>query len=263
MTSLAFMFVCVPECDAWDDKLEVKLADGNVVSAGSIDKKTPIYCPFHEDETPSAFVQIVPVTKKAFIHCSTCVKTFWKVERSLPEKCENYWSHSNKIYEFGIAGDRFFMSDIGHDKFYAFVDAVNKEKKDEAFRYLVSNKHIPSINLVRHLGDMTVEETTYQVDNAEGIVTVRYAATPVRVQDNAFIEQYLESTFGDHKGFIKEYLAVFCYTNHRDLPTLILQGERGSGKNTFAEMVYSIFPALSQMWEAKKSNFSPEAKRNC
>jgi hypothetical protein len=114
---------------------------------------------------------------------------------------------------------------------------------------------------VNYVGDPTVDRSNYAVDRETGTVTVSYTSTPDKIQDNAFIEEYLEKTFGTYKQFIKEWLAVYCYTNYRDLPTLILKGERGTGKNTFAEMIYSIFPSLSQMWDAERSNFTPEAEK--
>jgi replication-associated recombination protein RarA len=67
----------------------------------------------------------------------------------------------------------------------------------------------------------------------------------VRKKNNAVIDDYLESTFGQYKTFIKQWLAAYCYTNHQKLPTLILTGPRGSGKNTFAELVAIIFDQLS------------------
>jgi hypothetical protein len=184
-----------------------------------------------------------------------------QIPPSFEEPCKNYWSHSSEVFEFGVNGGGFYMSKIGKEKFHGFVGATDKDSKRAAFQYLLDEKHISHLHLVNHLADVSINETTYEVAQAEGSVTVRYAPIESRINDNKFIEEYLESRFGQHKTFIKEYLAVFCYTNYRDLPTLVLKGARGSGKNTFAEMVYAIFPALSQTWEVKKGNFSPEAEK--
>ncbi|MDP2361745.1 MAG: DUF5906 domain-containing protein [bacterium] len=64
-------------------------------------------------------------------------------------------------------------------------------------------------------------------------------------EDNAFIDAWLVQLFGPHTTFIKQWLAMYCYTNYIPLPVLILYSkERGTGKNVFAEAVCSIYEPL-------------------
>jgi hypothetical protein len=247
--------------NAWNDNLIVVVGKNKNIYANLLDEKTPIFCPFHEDSNPSAFVKRKAGTEERFIHCSTCGKTFWKIKPSLDQLCRRFWSHSTDIYEFVMAGESFAMSAVGKEKFTLFVNAITQAERMNAMKFLLDNKHIPHLRVVNHIGDPTIQRSDYTVDRETGTVTVYYTSTPVKIQDNAFIEEYLEKTFGTYKKFIKEWLAVFCYTNYRDLPTLILKGARGTGKNTFAEMIYSIFPSISQMWDAERSNFTPEAEK--
>ena len=247
--------------DAWDDNLEVSTADGKMVSVRLIKEKTAIICPFHEDSHHSAFIAPTENKKSFFIHCSACNKTFWKVKAPLKDRCANYWSHGTEVLEFGVIGEAFFMSPIGKDKFLLFMDAFEKEDRLQTYKHLLDHKHIPHLKIVNHISDMRVQQTGYQVDTGEGKITVHYAPVAVKVQDNQFIEDYLDKKFGQYKDFIKQWLSVYCYTNYRELPTLIFKGSRGNGKNTFAEMVYSIFPTISQMWEAERRNFTPEAEK--
>jgi len=59
------------------------------------------------------------------------------------------------------------------------------------------------------------------------------------------VETWLETLFQPHADFIKQWLALYCYTNYQRLPVLILHGqERGTGKTTFAEVVGKIFHPL-------------------
>ena len=54
----------------------VRLANGDVRNVSDLPPKTPLYCPFHSDQNPSAF----SVTNKNDIngiHCSTCGVTYW------------------------------------------------------------------------------------------------------------------------------------------------------------------------------------------
>lgn len=60
-----------------------------------------------------------------------------------------------------------------------------------------------------------------------------------------------------HDEFIKDWLAVFFFTNYKKLPDLILTGDRGSGKNTFAESLSMVFPTLSVIVKELDGNFNP------
>jgi hypothetical protein len=95
----------------------------------------------------------------------------------------------------------------------------------------------------------------------DGVVRVDIAAIQPEVIDNQFIEEYLKSTFGKYKDFIKEYLAMYVYTNYTTLPTLILYGPRGSSKTTFAGLVADIFPSLYMDWSGEPHNFSQECEK--
>lgn len=64
-----------------------------------------------------------------------------------------------------------------------------------------------------------------------------------------------------HQSFIKEWLAVYCHSNYRKLPTLIFSGGRGTGKSTFAEIVAEIFPTLSFQWSGSEENFTYEVEK--
>ena len=79
-------------------------------------------------------------------------------------------------------------------------------------------------------------------------IYARIPSVKPNLEDNAFVETWLETLFEGHTGFIKQWLALYVYTNYMRLPVLILHGqERGTGKTTFAEVVGKIFhPLLSR-----------------
>jgi hypothetical protein len=108
-----------------------------------------------------------------------------------------------------------------------------------------------------------VDKSCYSVSLNDGVVRVDIAAIQPDIVDNKFIEDYLNSTFGMYKYFIKEYLAMYTYTNYINLPNLVLllYGSRGSSKTTFAGFVADIYPSLYSDWTAEPSNFTQECEK--
>ena len=108
------------------------------------------------------------------------------------------------------------------------------------------------------MGDARTKASTYRIKKEEGVIEVRYAAIAEEISDNQFIEAYLKGTFGLYTDFIKQYMAIYAYTNYHKLPTLILVGARGVGKSKFAEMVAEIYKPLSEFWSAEQETFNSE-----
>lgn len=247
----------------WDNSLSLRSADGEEVGILDVTEKTVIHCPFHEDQTPSAFLEYSKSSNNYYIYCSTCDYTFW-MEKSvsrLEALCKPYWSYGTDIFELGIVGEEFFIEKIGRTKFHILTGTESNEDKTRAYTYLVKRKHIPHITRIDFLGDINADESYYVVKPKEGIIEVHYAALPIVIKDNHFIEAYLEDRFGKYKSFIKQWWAVFCYTNHLRLPTLVLKGPRGNGKSTFAEITGEFFQPLTFMWRGHEESFTYEVEK--
>jgi hypothetical protein len=56
----------------------VKLGDGSLVTLKSVTAKASLYCPYHPDKSPSAFVDFT-AKKVMYLHCSSCELTWWSV----------------------------------------------------------------------------------------------------------------------------------------------------------------------------------------
>jgi|APTNR8051073442_1049403.scaffolds.fasta_scaffold00406_27 hypothetical protein len=270
-SSFTGKFLCIDEekfvSDAWDDLFEVTLADSSVELAVNVkmkrDQTVPIYCPFHNDGSPSAFLAYSEENYNHFIHCSSCGKTYWKVQTKdiIALKSERFWSLGTGVYEAGIVGDVFSLENIAEKKFFVKIGAETKKDKDEYYKYIVNNKHLHRMNRIDNIGDVTIDLSMFDINPDSGNITVRVKALPVNIKDNVYIEEYLTSVFGPYKTFIKEWLACYVHTNYRKLPTLILGGPRGVGKNTFAEAVQAIFPVLSDTAKDLEGNFNPFAEK--
>jgi hypothetical protein len=64
----------------WDDSLQLVDKDGNEITPDEVEGKLQIFCPFHEDNTASAFMDYSENSENWFIRCSACSTTFWKEE---------------------------------------------------------------------------------------------------------------------------------------------------------------------------------------
>lgn len=246
--------------DAWPTTLEVTMADGRTLSASAVSTKEAINCPFHDDESPSAFIQYSEKSENWFIFCSSCKATYWRErpKRTIQDKCARFYSYRSDIHEASVAGGRFSFSNVGREKFFVWTEAFGSKERETIFAYLVRNKHIPTTFRVDNIGEATATRTTFSYDPEKAVFEVHHPPLATNVEDNEIVEKWLESLFGKHTQFIKRWLAAYCYTNYQRLPTLVLKGARGTGKNTFAEALMTIYPAISQFWHGEDKKFTPE-----
>ncbi len=247
----------------WDSSLRMIDAHKKQFVITSFKEKTPICCPFHGDDNASAFIEYSEESKNHFIRCSSCGKSFWKIKEplSMEERCKEFYSIGTGIYQISITAGEFSMSEIGEKKFEALIGAVSKEERDNAYAWLMQNHHFKDMKKVEHIGDMNASATYFEVKPEDALIRVHYAPLEEEICDNNFIDDYLALQFGIYKDFVKAYIAVYCYTNYRKLPFLILTGKRGAGKNSFAELLGEIFQPLSIAWGAKAGQFTPEYEK--
>lgn len=60
-----------------DPSLQVTLRDGSEMAIADIKRNTSIFCPFHYDNNPSAFVDISHHSGCHYLHCRVCQVTWW------------------------------------------------------------------------------------------------------------------------------------------------------------------------------------------
>jgi len=110
---------------------------------------------------------------------------------------------------------------------------------------------------LQRLVDGYSEKRRWRLDDQEAQLYVYSPPVAVKVKDNDFVNNYFKQAFTDqyHK-FIKLWVAIFCHENFRTLPVLVLNGERGTGKSTFGEMLQNIYPSLVAEWKAEHSDFT-------
>lgn len=252
---------------SFDNDREVRLGSGKVVKATQITTKQPCHClrPEHSDHNPSAFIKYDPDKDKWMSYCSSCGYIGWskltKTEYELNQQMQHFYYLGKDVYEMGIAEDKFFLTKNSEKNFYYTIGADSKEKQESAIKNLIVNRRLRTLTRVDYVGNPEIDKSNYSVNLSDGLITVNISAIGVDVIDNSFIENYLQDTFGQYKDFIKQYLAMYVYTNHTNLSTLILYGPRGCGKTTFAGLVADIYPSLYHDWSGESSNFSQECEK--
>ena len=249
--------------DIWNQETEILDRDSALITVSEISGKTSIYCPFHEDSNPSAFIDYSKKSDNWYIHCSSCSETFWmQQDKSHIERvCESYWSYGKDVWDFGMVNDEFFYEKFGSEKFHIKTNTEGGDDKKKAMRHLVINKHIRHLSRIDYVSDIEADDSFYDVDLATGVISAHHRAIPADLKDNTYVDQYLSDRFGVHQGFIKEWLAVYCHSNYCKLPSLILSGGRASGKSTFAEVVADIFPTMSFQWSGNEEGFTYEVEK--
>jgi len=249
----------------WTPKadLEIITSNGSKILLGKIQEKTPCYCPFpgHEDATPSAVV-FAPTNGLHHIFCSACNHTWYEIKDHTywVQQNDPYYLIGNSVYDVGILQGQFFMERLDNSKYYLKVRAKSAEEKNKAMEYLVDDHSIRHLHQVQVQGDIGASTAYYDVKKDSGIISVHIPPVAEALQDNVFVEDYLDQTFGPYKQFMKEFLAVYTYTNYTRLPFLILYGDRGTGKTMFAELVGAIYEPLKFYWSGDESAFSYEAE---
>ena len=134
-----------------------------------------------------------------------------------------------------------------------------KEVREELRYQLAQKRGMPGGSFkVTKVSNPNGRKLTFDFDFPESTVRLKHPPIPRKVKENALIEAWLEQLFGEHDGFIRDWLAVYANTNHRKLPILVLTGPQGSGKTTFANMVKGLFPGLGADWSKTRSGFTSE-----
>ncbi|HEY3295657.1 MAG TPA: primase-helicase family protein [bacterium] len=185
----------------------------------------------------------------AKLECPKCQKTYF--EHPL---APNIFSYKNQVMRIEQRYGKFSsMEMLKEDNFrndaaYCFVHKVLVNSRNR--RFLDDNFQI------RKMGSGDFEKLSYEFRIEENAVQYHYPALPPKIQDNAFIDAFLDRMFGLYSGFIKDWMALYSYTNYIGLPVIVLTGPRGCGKGTFAQMMAAIFPSLAGLWDGDSNHFN-------
>lgn len=185
----------------------------------------------------------------AHVWCDTCHKAYYEAPVS-----PNMYVYKNRILRVESRSGKFIGMEALEEASFRSEGSYKYAKKklltDPDRKFLEDNFQI------RRMGSGDIAELDYEVKMDDNAMVFKYPALPTVVQDNAFVDHYIERMFGQYANFIRDWMALYAYTNYVKLPVIVLTGSRGCGKNTFAEMVGNIFPTLMGLWEGTKERFN-------
>ncbi|HEY3295393.1 MAG TPA: primase-helicase family protein [bacterium] len=241
----------------WDDNVIVDL-NGAWVVVGledlkadllPVNKKMAAICPVCGAEA----VVKLDTFHFANIWCEQCQKAFYEAALS-----PGMFTYKNKLLRVERRAGQFISMEVLEEESFRTGDEFKFAKKklltDPNRRFLDDGFQI------RRIGSADFGKLVYEFRMQENALLFKYPAIPVRIKDNAFINNFLDPMFGQYVDFIKDWMAVFCYTNYQTLPVIVLTSERSCGKGTFANMLSAIFPTLVGQWDGVKESFNDQYK---
>ena len=224
-----------------------------VLKVRDIKQKTICYCPFCDDlnsKSPSAFIEINPADKRHFLYCSHCQKTYWlSLKESYPDVF--YLDHM-QMRIMVQAGD----VSVGRMA-TAYLNKLPKDVRDNFEHEMTVSRNFSGDSFtVSRMVDPYGNKMRYNLNWNAGTLEVWTPPIPSDIQDNEYINRWLQGIFGEHTDFIKLWMAIWSHQNHQPLPMLVFNGPRGVGKSTFGEFLQNMYPPLVMDWRGESQNFT-------
>jgi len=240
----------------WEDNIIVNLnGSWSVTKLGELKaellpvlKKLPAICPVCGND--EAVVKL-DTFNFAHIWCEKCNKAYFEHPVT-----PGMFAFKGELHRIETRANKYISPELLKKEHFR-----NQEDFEYAKRAVFNNPKLSFSSddfQLRRIGSADSEKIGYSFAPEENAIILRYPAIPAKIQDNAFINRFLEELFGEHALFIKNWLAIYTYTNYQQLPVIVLAGSRSAGKNTFADMVGKIYPKLLGLWDGDVKPFNPQ-----
>jgi hypothetical protein len=228
-----------------DRKTKVRLRD--------ITKETDVFCIFCDDYTNgrsrSAVLNLNAEGKK-FLYCQHCKKTYWTAPED--ERGEVFYL-GNQLMKILANNSKVAITPISRELF----NDMSLDRKQTLFNRVAKYRTMPAGSFtINYVSDSFADTISYELDVRRWELNIKTPPLPIIKKDNDYINEWLDDLFGQYSEFVKDWMALFCYTNYKQLPSFILNGIRGSGKSTFGELMKDIFPNMGAEWTATGEDFT-------
>lgn len=164
------------------------------------------------------------------------------------------FAQNKKIYEIKVrSAEHIGPHELSREEW------KNGKEADFAFQYVKKNRFFLSTNFTINyfsIPELDSDMPRYALNFDRNEINIKYPIARGEIEDNAFIDEYIGCIFGRYSEFIKDWLALYTFTNYQTMPVLILVGGRATGKNTFVQMVGNIYPMLWAQWSGDRESFN-------
>lgn len=164
------------------------------------------------------------------------------------------FSQNKKIYEIKVrSAEHIGPHELSREEW------KNGKEADFAFQYVKKNRYFLSTNFTINYfstPELDSDMPMYALNFDRNEINISYPIAKGEIEDNPFIDEYIDGIFGKYSEFIKDWLALYTFTNYQTMPVLILVGGRATGKNTFVQMVGNIYPMLWAQWSGDRESFN-------
>ena len=164
------------------------------------------------------------------------------------------FAQNKKIYEIKVrSAEHIAPHELSREEW------KNGKEADFAFQYVKKNRFFLSTNFTINYfstPELDSDMPRYELSFDRNEINISYPIAGAEIEDNAFVDEYIQGIFGKYSEFIKDWLALYTFTNYQTMPVLILVGGRATGKNTFVQMVGNIFPMLWAQWSGDRESFN-------
>jgi hypothetical protein len=208
--------------------------------------KVRIVCPFCDSDTAVMRSNTFHFT---YLHCDHCDKTYYE-----HPDAPGLFSYNGELLRVEMNSNRFIS--------YERLKGVNFRTAEE-WQYanqVVMNdpkrRFLGDSFQIRRIGSADYPVLDFELSVQDNAVLFKFPAIPTQATDNDMIDSFIEGMFREYAGFIKDWMALYSYTNYQSLPVIVLTGARSCGKNTFADLVGEIFPTLMGHWDGDKEQFN-------
>lgn len=227
-----------------DKKTKMKIKD--------INAKTSCYCVFCDDLNSSngSAVVYTPPDGRKYMWCSHCNKTYWL---SLPESYPELFYVGSRMMRVVTSNGNIGIDDMPTAYLNHLPPNVRKNFEHELSK---TRGFAGDMFFINRLADGYSEKVHWSLDVSKASLDIHIPPIPENVKDNAYIERWLDETFGKYNDFIKDWVAIWCYENFQPLPVLVFNGPRSSGKSTFGEFLQNIYKSLTAEWKGDVSTFT-------
>jgi hypothetical protein len=223
----------------------------------------PIFCPFCDDINSQSASGLLTFTSEGYpmIHCSHCTDEHKKTgnpqngKYHLPvnEQYNNIFYIDNRIYTVRELANNITLGLIPD----SYLFGLSNDRQKALKHWLAHNRYFTAESFtVERKVNGYIEDLQWKLNSKQGILDINIPPIATEIEDNDFINNWLDEIFQMHAEWIKDWLSLFCYTNFIPMPILIINGPRGCGKSTFAEFVGNLFSGVSMDWKGEKETFT-------